>query len=132
MQRFEVWAPLAKSLSVQTNDRAIPMNGPDGQGWWRIKIDDAGPGTDYGFLIDGDPKPYPDPRSQWQPNGVHALSRVYDHSAYHWKDRNFQQAPIASAIIYELHIGTFTPESTLDSAIARLDHLIELGIPHVA
>jgi len=131
MQRFEVWAPLAKSLSVQINDRAIPMNGPDGQGWWRIKIDDAGPGTDYGFLIDDDPKPYPDPRSQWQPNGVHALSRVYDQCAYQWTDRLFQQAPLASAIIYELHIGTFTPEGTLDSAIARLDHLVNLGITHV-
>ena len=75
MHRFEVWAPLAKSLSVQINGNAIPMNGPDSQGWWRCKVDDAGPGTDYGYLIDDDPKPYPDPRSQWQPNGVHGLSR---------------------------------------------------------
>ena len=131
MHRFEVWAPLAKSLSVQINDRVIPMNGPDNQGWWRVKVDSAGPGTDYGYLIDSDPTPYPDPRSQGQPNGVHALSRVYDQSAYHWNDRQFQPAPLASAIIYELHIGTFTLEGTLDSAIARLDHLAELGITHV-
>jgi len=131
MHRFEVWAPLAKSLSIQIDGNAIPMNGPDGQGRWRVKVDSAGPGTDYGYLIDEDPTPYPDPRSQWQPNGVHALSRVYDQSAYHWNDQKFQPAPLASAIIYELHIGTFTPESTLDSAIARLDHLVSLGITHV-
>src|SRR3569833_1065034 len=131
MQRFEVWAPLAKSLSVQTNDRAIPMNGPDGQGWWRIKFVVVGLGSVFGFLIDGDPKPYPDPRSQWQPNGVHALSRVYDQCAYEWSDRLFQQTPQASAIIYELHVGTFTPEGTLDSAIGGRDHLVSLGITHV-
>jgi len=131
MHRFEVWAPLAKSLSVQINGNAIPMNGPDSQGWWRVKVDPAGPGTDYGYLIGDDPKPYPDPRSKGQPNGVHGLSRVYDQSAYQWNDKSFQPAPLASAIIYELHIGTFTPEGTLDSAIARLDHLVSLGITHV-
>jgi maltooligosyltrehalose trehalohydrolase len=131
MHRFEVWAPLAKSLSVQIDGNAIPMNGPDSQGWWRVKVDSAGPGTDYGYLIDDDPKPYPDPRSQWQPDGVHGLSRVYDQSAYRWNDPKFQQAPLASAIIYELHIGTFTPEGTLDSAIVGLDHLVDLGITHV-
>ena len=131
MHRFEVWAPLAKSLSVQIDGNAIPMNGPDSQGWWRVKVDSAGPGTDFGYLIDDDPKPYPDPRSQWQPDGVHGLSRVYDQSSYHWNDPKFQQAPLASAIIYELHIGTFTPEGTLDSAIVGLDHLVDLGITHV-
>jgi len=131
MHRFEVWAPLAKSVSVQVSGNAIPMSGPDSQGWWRVKVDSATPGTDYGYLIDDDPTPYPDPRSQWQPNGVHALSRVYNQSTYQWNDHHFQQAPLASAIIYELHIGTFTPEGTLDSAIARLDHLVELGITHV-
>jgi maltooligosyltrehalose trehalohydrolase len=131
MHRFEVWAPVAKSVSVQINNRAIPMSGPDSQGWWRVKADSASPGTDYGYLIDDDPKPYPDPRSQWQPNGVHGLSRVYDHTAFQWSDSHFQAAPLASAIIYELHIGTFTPEGTLDSAITRLDHLVEIGITHV-
>lgn len=131
MHRFEIWAPAAKSLSTQINDRVISMNGPDGQGWWRIEVDSAGPGTEYGYLIDDDPNVYPDPRSQWQPNGVHGLSRVYEQSAFKWSDKRFQPAPLASAIIYELHIGTFTPEGTLDSAIARLDHLVELGITHV-
>jgi maltooligosyltrehalose trehalohydrolase len=131
MHRFEVWAPLAKSLSAQINDRAIPMNGPDNRGWWRVKVDSAVSGADYGYLIDDDPRPYPDPRSQWQPNGVHGLSRVYDQSGYQWNDQKFQPAPLAGAIIYELHIGTFTPEGSLDSAIARLDHLVSLGITHI-
>lgn len=131
MHQFEVWAPLAKAISVQIDGQPHPMNGPDGQGWWRLKVDSAGPGTDYGFLVDEDSTPYPDPRSQWQPHGVHGLSRVYDQAAFHWTDRRFQAPPLASAIIYELHIGTFTPEGTLDSAVGRLDHLVELGITHV-
>jgi maltooligosyltrehalose trehalohydrolase len=57
MHRFEVWAPLAKSVSVKIADTAIAMAGPDGQGWWRVKVDSAGPGTDYGYLIDNDPRP---------------------------------------------------------------------------
>ena len=131
MHRFEVWAPLAKLLSVQIDGVALPMNGPDDKGWWCISLDSAGPGADYGYLIEQDPKAYPDPRSQWQPNGVHALSRIYDQSAFQWTDRGFQPVPLASALIYELHTGTFTPQGTLDSAITRLDYLAELGITHV-
>jgi maltooligosyltrehalose trehalohydrolase len=131
MHRFEVWAPFAKSLSVQVNGDTVPMSGPDSQGWWRANVDNGGPGTDYGYVIDDDSKPYPDPRSQWQPNGVHGLSRVYDHSAFQWTDHRFQAAPLSSAIIYELHVGTFTLEGTLDCAIGGLDHLVSLGITHV-
>ena len=107
------------------------MNGPDEFGWWRLAVADAGPGTDYGFLIDEDDKAYPDPRSQWQPNGVHGMSRVYDQDTFGWTDTKFQATPLASAAIYELHVGTFTEEGTLDSAIGRLGYLVELGITHV-
>lgn len=131
MHRFEIWAPRAKAISVQINEQPHPMNGPDAQGWWRLKVEAAEPGTDYGFCVDKDSTPYPDPRSQWQPDGVHGLSRVYDQSAFEWTDRRFQSPPLASAIICELHIGTFTPEGTFDSAIAKLDHLAELGITHL-
>jgi maltooligosyltrehalose trehalohydrolase len=65
-------------------------------------------GSDYGYLFDGDAKAYPDPRSRWQPNGVHNLSRVYDDNAFCWNDASFQSRPLSSAVIYELHIGTFT------------------------
>lgn len=107
------------------------MTGPDPHGWWSLEVDHAGVGTDYGFLIDDDPTPYPDPRSMHQPSGVHGLSRVVDHSLFQWSDPAFQPRPLSGAVLYELHIGTFTPEGTLDSAIGKLDHLVHLGITHV-
>ena len=73
--------------------------------------------TDYAFLLDDDPTPYPDPRSLWQPNGVHGPSRLYDHTHSQWTDAGWQAPPLASAIVYELHVGTFTPEGTFDAAI---------------
>jgi maltooligosyltrehalose trehalohydrolase len=107
------------------------MNGPDDRGWWSVEVADAGPGGNYGFLIDEDRKVYPDPRSQWQPNGVHGLSRIYNHTAFAWTDLSFQPLPLANAVIYELHVGTFTPQGTLDSAIEKLEYLRELGVTHV-
>jgi len=129
--QFEIWAPQAKKMTLKLNDATVPMQGPDEAGWWRVEIQDTAIETDYGYLIDDDPTPYPDPRSTWQPKGVHALSRLYDQSAFPWTDAKFQALPLASAIIYELHIGTFTPEGTLDSAIARLDYLANLGVTHI-
>ena len=64
-------------------------------------------------------------------NGVHGLSRVYDQGAFAWTDTQFQAPPLASAVVYELHIGTFTREGTLDAAIEKLDYLVDLGITHV-
>jgi maltooligosyltrehalose trehalohydrolase len=107
------------------------MEGPDGHGWWKTVVEDAGPGSDYGFVLDDDPAVYPDPRSLWQPNGVHGLSRVYDQSAFQWHDARWQAPPLACSIQYEMHVGTFTPGGTLASAIERLDYLVELGITHV-
>ncbi len=131
MHRFEVWAPFAKRMSLQAGGEVRAMDGPDARSWWRLDVENAGPGTDYGFFLDDDPKPYPDPRSQWQPRGVHELSRVYDQAQFQWTDAEFQAPPLASAVIYELHIGTFTPEGTLDAAINKLDYLAELGVTHV-
>ena len=107
------------------------MQGPDDRDWWSCQVEDAGPGTDYGYLLDDDPRRYPDPRSEWQPNGVHGLSRIYDQAAFEWSDARFQAPPLASAIVYELHIGTFTPEGTLDAAAGKLAYLAELGMTHV-
>jgi maltooligosyltrehalose trehalohydrolase len=131
MHRFEVWAPLPKRVAVQVNSMALPMQGPDEQGWWRLEVDEARAGTDYGYLIDADKRCYPDPRSQWQPNGVHGMSRVYDQNSFEWADALFQPPPVENGVIYELHIGTFTPEGTLDAAIGKLDYLVNLGITHV-
>ena len=131
MHRFEIWAPIVQSIAVQVGEKPYPMVGPDEEGWWHVEIDAAGPGTDYGFLIDEGQTPYPDPRSQWQPNGVHGLSRVYDQGRYEWSDKLFRASPLSSAIIYELHIGTFTPGGTFETAIEKLDHLKELGVTHI-
>src|SRR6266853_5338089 len=121
MHTFEVWAPFAKMMAVQVNDSRFPMQGPDDRGWWRADVNEAGPGSDYGFLVDEDDRPYPDPRSLWQPNGVHALSRVYNQNAFAWSDAGYRATPLASAVVYEMHIGTFTMEGTFDSAIEKLD-----------
>jgi maltooligosyltrehalose trehalohydrolase len=131
MHRFEVWAPLPKRISLRVNGSTLPMNGPDDHGWWRLDVTNAGPGTEYCYLVDRDQTCYPDPRSQWQPYGVHGVSDVYDQDSFRWTDDKYQPPPLASAVIYELHIGTFTEEGTLDSAIGNLEYLAELGITHV-
>jgi hypothetical protein len=131
MHQFEVWAPNAGKVAVELNGKSVSMLGPDEHGQWSLNVDDAGSGADYGYLLDDDAKVYPDPRSRWQPQGVHNRSRVYDQSAFIWTDDAFQPKPLASGIIYELHIGTFTEECTLDAAIAKLDHLVNLGVTHI-
>ncbi len=104
----------------------MTMN-PDGSGWWSVRAVADG---DYGFVLDG-ADVLPDPRSPWQPAGVDGLSRVVDFSAFRWTDARWQAPPLSSAVIYELHVGTFTANGTLDSAILRLGYLAELGITHV-
>jgi maltooligosyltrehalose trehalohydrolase len=133
MHEFKLWAPYAKKLAVKVNgsDEPIAMMGPDGRGWWSVAVKRAEPGMDYGFFVDDDPMPYPDPRSQRQPVGVHGLSRLYDQSAFVWNDHVWQAPPLSLAVIYEMHIGTFTSEGTFDAAIERLEYLVELGVTHV-
>src|SRR3974390_419644 len=114
MHEFAIWAPAAKTMQVKVNHALLPMQGPDEQGWWRLPVDAAGPGTDYGFKVNQEDGIFPDPRSLWQPHGVHGLSRVYDHGAFAWSDSGFRPEPLSSAVIYELHIGTFTSGGTLD------------------
>jgi len=131
MHQFEVWAPKSKKVCIQVDGTLYPMEGPDQRGCWRLSVEHAGAGSDYGFVLGDDPRPYPDPRSQWQPSGVHGLSRVYDHNVFEWHDSRWQAPPLASAVIYEMHVGTFTDGGTLDSAIEKLDFLHALGITHI-
>jgi maltooligosyltrehalose trehalohydrolase len=131
MHEFAVWAPGKKRVGVKVEGRTCAMEGPDEHGWWRIVVEDAGPGSDYGFLLDDDATVYPDPRSTWQPHGVHGLSRVYDQAAFQWHDEQWHAPPLGSAILYEVHVGTFTPGGTLESAMERLDYLCGLGVTHV-
>ncbi len=100
---------------------------PAGGGWWYREVSGAPHGTDYAFLLGDDPTPLPDPRSRWQPHGVHGPSRRYDHGAFGWTDSGWTGRALPGSVLYELHIGTFTPEGTFDAAIGRLDHLADLG-----
>jgi maltooligosyltrehalose trehalohydrolase len=129
MAVFRVWAPRAEQLAVMVLGRSVPMV-PAAQGWWVAEVEPAGAGDDYAFSLDDSP-PRPDPRSGWQPQGVHAPSRLVDHAAFRWSDSGFQARPLPAAVIYELHVGSFTTPGTFEAAIARLGHLAELGITHV-
>lgn len=128
MSDFRVWAPHARSVAAVLGKRSEPL-ARDSRGWWSVEMADAGPGTDYEFSVDAG-KPVPDPRSAWQPYGVHGPSRVIDHAAFEWTAKSWQSPPLSSAVIYELHIGTFTPAGTFESAIGRLRFLKELGVTH--
>jgi maltooligosyltrehalose trehalohydrolase len=129
LSELSVWAPTAERLDLVTGGVRRPMS-PDEGGWWRLRADDLTHGSDYAFAVDGG-DPTPDPRSRWQPHGVHASSRLYDHGAFAWQDAAWRGVPLAGAVLYELHIGTFTAEGTFDAAIERLDHLVELGVDAV-
>ncbi|QLH24704.1 malto-oligosyltrehalose trehalohydrolase [Streptomyces sp. Rer75] len=129
---FEVWAPHAGQVGlhvVRGGGRTQPMErDPGREGWWRTEAA-AGHGTLYGFALDDGP-PLPDPRSRRQPDGPEGLSAVVDHSRFPW-EREWFGRPLPGAVLYELHIGTFTPEGTFDAAAARLPHLAALGVTHV-
>jgi maltooligosyltrehalose trehalohydrolase len=102
---------------------------PEGPtGWWQGALAEGH--TDYAFAIDGGPA-RPDPRSPWQPRGVHGPSRSVDHAAFAWTDDDWPGRAVAGGVIYELHVGTFTPAGTFAAAIERLDHLVDLGVDFV-
>jgi len=133
---FAVWAPLPRRVRLQVDGTVHEMRRDDG-GWWRAEVA-AGPEADYGFLLDdnahgeeGGGKLRPDPRSRRQPDGVHGLSRRFDPGAHPWADGAWTGRALPGGVVYELHVGTFTPEGTLDSAIERLDHLVYLGVEFV-
>ncbi|MCU1614326.1 MAG: malto-oligosyltrehalose trehalohydrolase [Frankiales bacterium] len=126
---FAVWAPLPGRVRLQVDGTVHDMRRDDG-GWWRAEVE-AGAETDYGYLLDDRENPRPDPRSRRQPDGVHGLSRRFDPSAYEWHDGAWTGRPLAGGVVYELHVGTFTPEGTLDAAVEKLGHLVDLGVDFV-
>ena len=135
MGPYRVWAPSAEQVelhleapSSHLDEHEItrePMERGDG-GWWSSRTERS-PGDRYGFALDGG-DPLPDPRSLAQPDGPFGLSEVVDVSAFPWTDDGWRGVPLRGAVIYEMHVGTFTREGTLDAAIERLDHLVDLGI----
>lgn len=129
MHEFRVWAPAADTVGLATGGSVLPMTAAGG--WWTLTLPDAGHGTDYGFVLDGGsggPQVLPDPRSRRQPHGVHGLSQVYEHDRYTWHDHGWTGRQLPGSVIYELHVGTFTPGGTFDSAIEKLPYLRDLGV----
>jgi maltooligosyltrehalose trehalohydrolase len=126
---FSVWAPLPERVRLQVDGEVHDMQRDDA-GWWRTSVP-ASAEADYGYLLDDTGTPRPDPRSRRQPEGVHGLSRRFDPAAYGWGDGAWTGRPLAGGVVYELHIGTFTPEGTFDAAIGRLEHLVDLGVDFV-
>ncbi len=126
---IKVWAPDAERVEVKIQAGRLGMN-QSGNGWWTVESPLAAHGADYVFMVDGE-GPLPDPRSLWQPQGVHGPSRILNHGAFPWSDSKWQPPPLSAAIIYELHVGTFTPEGTFAGASRKLDYLKDLGITHV-
>jgi maltooligosyltrehalose trehalohydrolase len=126
-RRLPVWAPAAGRVDAVLDGRELALVA-QGDGWWAAG-EDVPPGTDYRFRLDGG-EPLPDPRSMWQPEGVHGPSRTVDPAEFEWSDAGWQPAPLSAAVIYELHVGTFSREGTFEGAIAHLDHLVSLGVTH--
>ncbi|MFH8489585.1 malto-oligosyltrehalose trehalohydrolase [Streptomyces longisporoflavus] len=126
---FEVWAPEAEHVALLCEGVTHALERAGGRaGWWTGEAE-AADGARYGFSLDGGPV-LPDPRSRRQPDGPDGLSAVVDHDRYAWRTP-WAGRGVRDAVLYELHVGTYTPQGTLDSAAGRLDHLAELGVTHV-
>ena len=122
---LRVWAPHAKSVEVITaNGRRLESEGASG--WWRVRPIEAG--MDCAFVLDDAAA---GPAVPWQPHGVHGMSRSVDHAALLGPIRGGPDDHCQAMVIYEMHVGTFTPEGTFAAAIARLDHLVDLGVDFV-
>lgn len=126
---FKVWAPKPERVELVLGEERHSMS-RSANGWWRTDLEVPKRPVRYGFSLDGGPA-IPDPRAPRLPDGVHALGEVYDPSVFSWTDAGFRAAPLSSALIYELHVGTFSETGTFDGVIERLDHLIDLGVTHV-
>ena len=127
---YDVWAPRAERLRLSLAGDVVTMRRTS-DGWWTPAAptpDPADGDVDYGYLIDDSDAVRPDPRSRRQPDGVHTHSRTFDASAHPWSDGAWTGRQLAGSMVYELHLGTFTPEGTLDAALGKLDHLRSIGV----
>lgn len=130
---FRLWAPRTRSVSLllggaSAEPMALAMR-PEAEGWFSLTTEPAKAGTRYRYVIDG--MPVPDPASRFQPESVHGPSEVIDPAAYRWHDVGWHGRPWEEIVIYELHLGSFSPTGDFEGAIERLDHLHELGVTAV-
>lgn len=131
--RFEVWAPRARSVAVRVATERRHADHPlasDGDGVFSGEVRGLRAGARYRYVLDG-ARALPDPVSRSQPEGVHGPSAVVDPSAFRWTDAGWRGLAMPDYVIYELHVGTFTPEGTFDAAIAHLGELRALGVTAV-
>ena len=128
MVRFRLWAPAHSAVSVQIEGRADPIPAINkGGGWFELRTDCATAGSRYRYVFE-DGTAIPDPASRFQPDDVNGASEVIDPDVHDWHVTNWQGRAWHEAVIYELHVGAFTPEGTFRAAIDKLDHLVRLGI----
>ena len=129
---FTVWAPRQERLELRLLSeppRLLPLEKLEG-GYWRLTATDVAPGTPYLLRLENGQE-RPDPASFFQPEGVHRPSAIVDHQAFAWQENGWTGLPLAEFVIYELHVGTFTPAGTFDAVISRLAQLRDLGITAV-
>ncbi|HSF42045.1 MAG TPA: malto-oligosyltrehalose trehalohydrolase [Thermoanaerobaculia bacterium] len=127
--RFRVWAPKARAVEVDVcGSRRVPLE-PRDDGYFEVELDGVPPGTTYSFRLDGGDR-RPDPASRFQPQDVHGPSAVVDHR-FEWTDDAWAGLSLPEHILYELHVGTFTPEGTFDAVIPHLDRLADLSVTAV-
>jgi maltooligosyltrehalose trehalohydrolase len=126
---FKVWAPNAQQVEVNIHSpptKTISMTN-EGDGIYTAVLENPPPQVDYTYTLDGKIE-RPDPASHWQPHGIDSPSRVCAHHTYKWNDQDWKGIDLREMIIYELHIGTFSPQGTFESVIDKIPHLKELGI----
>src|SRR6267142_249468 len=124
--RFRLWAPKAERVDVcLANQEPLALSKLE-DGWFEL-VTHTSAGSRYQFQINGQTK-VPDPASRFQPSDVHGPSQVIDPAAFEWQDEKWRGRPWEEAVIYELHVGAFTPEGTFAAAEQRLDYLADLGI----
>lgn len=122
-----IWAPKSKQVRILIEDKEkIELNNA-GFGFWRVETDKIKAGSFYKVILD-DGQALPDPASRFQPHGVHGHSQVVDLKKFVWSDEQWRNPALENYLIYELHVGTFTPQGTFDAIRDKLDHLLELGI----
>ncbi|MBV8401461.1 MAG: putative maltokinase, partial [Acetobacteraceae bacterium] len=124
--RFRLWAPPHRGVQIELDGETAAMRAI-GEGWHELITDRARAGTKYRFVLP-DGLRVPDPASRSQPDDVHGPSEVVDPADYAWRDTNWSGRPWEEAVVYELHIGAFTPKGTFRAAIGKLDHLVGLGV----
>jgi len=125
---FRVWAPAATRVDLVFADGRIAASLVAEPGGYFSGAADAHPATRYGFRLDGSQKLYPDPASRFQPEGPHGLSEIVDPAAFAWTDQQWPGPSRRGQVVYELHVGTFTPEGTWEAASRELPELASLGI----